>query len=46
MNWKLHELLQGQISEDNENAPILVNVGSCGLRVVHNALKAGGKSSD
>ncbi|CAH3122844.1 unnamed protein product [Pocillopora meandrina] len=45
VNWKLHELFQELISEVDENAPILVNVGSCGLHIVHNAFKAGSKAS-
>ena len=39
VNWKLYNLFQAEIQK--ETSMQLLNVGSCGLHIVHNALKAG-----
>lgn len=37
VNWKFHDILNQEIKNDFS----LINIGSCGLHVVHNAFKAG-----
>ena len=39
VNWKLYNLCQAEIRK--ETSMQLLNVGSCGLHIVHNAFKAG-----
>ena len=43
VNWKVFSLFQQEISK--ENSVELLNVGSCGLHIVHNAFKAGHAST-
>ena len=43
VNWKFFDLLKKQMSEDH--GVILINIGSCGLHIVHNAFKTGAVSS-
>ena len=39
VNWKFHSMIQKQIEREyNKN---LINIGSCGLHILHNAFKAG-----
>lgn len=39
VNWKFYELMQTQIVNDYGKS--LINIGSCGLHILHNAFKAG-----
>jgi len=39
VNWSTYDKLQKRIYE--ETATKLVNIGSCGLHIIHNALWAG-----
>lgn len=43
-NWKVLELLNQKRTEDED--PTMVNIGSCGLHIVHGAFKTGMESSD
>ena len=43
VNWKFFDLLKKQMSEDH--GVILINIGSCGLHIVHNTFKTGALSS-
>lgn len=45
VNWRFYNLLQQEINETGEDVPTLVNIGSCGLHVVHNAFKKGANES-
>lgn len=44
VNWKFHELMSTQLKNDFNNT--ILNIGSCGLHVLHNSFKAGGKASE
>lgn len=39
VNWKFYEELRQKLQNDNDVG--LVNIGSCGLHVLHNAFKTG-----
>ena len=39
VNWKFHDLVDSQIRKDNGTS--LLNIGSCGLHIVHGAFKHG-----
>lgn len=41
INWKFMDLLQQDRSESDPNITSLINIGSCGLHVVHGAFKHG-----
>ena len=47
VNWKLHELLEETRDEEsNCSAPTLLQLGSCGLHVLHGAYGTGQKATD
>ena len=47
VNWKLHELLEEtRDGESNCSAPTLLQLGSCGLHVLHGAYGTGQKATD
>ena len=46
VNWKLHRLLMEHVAAADVHAPKLIDVSSCSLHVLHNAFKAGAKSSE
>jgi len=39
VNWKFHDLVDSQLRKDNGTS--LLNIGSCGLHIVHGAFKHG-----
>lgn len=41
VNWKFYKLLKQELGEDNS----LLDIGSCGLHVIHGALQSGHKAS-
>ena len=43
VNWKFHDMLKKQLTADY--GVVLINIGSCGLHVMHNAFKAGASST-
>lgn len=43
VNWKFFDMLKKQVSD--EQGVLLINIGSCGLHVVHNAFKTGAVAS-
>ena len=43
VNWKLHRLLEEQINR--QTGKTLLNVGSCGLHILHNAFRIGSTAS-
>ena len=43
-NWKVMELLDND-RKDNDS-PTILNIGSCGLHVIHGALKFGVEATD
>lgn len=40
-NWKFLDLLEHDREESDPNIPSLINIGSCGLHIVHRAFKHG-----
>ena len=44
VNWKMYDKLVEERGE-NEQLPELINVGSCGLHVVHGAFRSGAKKT-
>ena len=44
VNWKFHDLLVA--AREESGLPGILNVGSCGLHVVHGAFKTGAKATD
>ena len=46
MNWKLLSLLNKDRQKEDADLPQLLNVGSCGLYVVHGAFCTGCQSTD
>lgn len=44
VNWKFFELMKNQILKDYDVT--LINIGSCGLHVMHNAFKTGAQATD
>ena len=45
INWAFYDLLQQDISTEANSRPSLLNLGSCGLHVMHNAFKSGATAS-
>lgn len=43
VNWKFHDIIQEKLS-NNHNISLL-NIGSCGLHIVHNSFKSGAVAS-
>ncbi len=43
VNWKVFEILQNQVQNDAGKS--LINIGSCGLHILHNAFRNGCKST-
>lgn len=43
VNWKVFELTQKEMNKQVDKA--LLNVGSCGLHIVHNAFRDGAKAT-
>jgi hypothetical protein len=41
VNWRLYELLQEDIKSETNRDCSLLNLGSCGLHIMHNAFKSG-----
>ena len=39
INWKFYKQIRTQLQEEYSTS--LINIGSCGLHIVHNAFKAG-----
>ena len=46
VNWAFLDLLQEDIKVVNPAAPTLLQLGSCGLDVIHGAYKAGQEATD
>ena len=46
MNWKLYSLLCEDREKDDADMPKLLNIGSCGLHVVHGAFYSGCHATD
>ena len=46
VNWAFLDLLQENIKTANPEAPTLLQLGSCGLHVIHGADKTGQESTD
>lgn len=44
VNWKFHRIMQGKLFE--QHGTTIMNLGSCGLHITHNAFKAGSKASE
>lgn len=45
VNWAFYDLLQQDISSETNTSSSLLNLGSCGLHVMHNAFKSGATAS-
>lgn len=45
VNHKLHSLLQNDLKENTGSSKSLLDIGSCGLHIVHGAFKIGHKST-
>ena len=41
VNWAFHEDLESYRKIEDPKAPSLLNIGSCGLHVLHGAYKTG-----
>ena len=46
VNWALHREIASYMSETNPTSPQLLEIGSCGLHVLHGAYKVGQKATD
>ena len=46
VNWKLYSLLCEDREKDDADMPNLLNIGSCGLHVVHGAFYSGCRATD
>ena len=46
VNWKLYSLLCEDREKDDADMPKLLNIGSCGLHVVHGAFYSGCRATD
>ena len=46
LNWKLLSLLNEDRQKEDADLPQLLNVGSCGLHVVHGAFSTGCQSTE
>ncbi len=44
VNWKFYSLVKERISEEFNDTK-LINIGSCGLHVIHNSFKTGAAAS-
>ena len=45
-NWKFFDNLKTQLAKQDPDLPQLLNVGSCGLHVVHGAFQSGERSTE
>ena len=46
VNWKFLEILEEDIKITNREAPTLLQLGSCGLHIIHGANKTGQEATD
>ena len=46
VNWAFYEVLQSYCKIEDPNASSLLNIGSCGLYVLHGAYKTGHEKTD
>ena len=46
VNWSFYSKISEELAESDPDAKEFLNVGSCGLHVVHNAFKTGAKASE
>ena len=46
LNWAFQDILENYCKEEDRNASSLLNIGSCGLHVLHGTYKAGHSKVD
>ena len=44
VNWKFYNLVKEKLSEEFDDTK-LINIGSCGLHIIHNSFKSGATAS-